>query len=332
MKAIKFQKYVAGFAVVLFLAKIIAWYLTGSVMVLTDALEGIVNMVTGFLGLYSLNFAAKPRDTNHPFGHGKIEYLSSAVEGILIIISAFVVIYEAIDQLIHPHILQKLDIGLIIVVVCGLVNYGLGKYAAITGKKQNSIVLESAGKHLITDGYSSLAIILGLALLLLMQWIPATKDHFLWLDNAVALIFAMVIIVTGYHVLRKSISGIMDEVDMSLLKEVVDVLHEKRKQQWVDLHNLRVIQYGNMLHVDAHMTLPFYYSLAQGVAEVNGLESLIKSKFDNQAELFIHIDPCTPDQCKLCSLADCKERSSRFENIMDWNIMNLWTDEKHFVS
>ncbi len=329
MTVIRFQRIVAAFAVILFLAKITAWYVTNSVMVLTDALEGIVNMVTGFLGLYSVSLAAKPRDTNHPFGHGKVEYLSSAVEGTLIIISAFLIIYEATEQLIVPHEIQKLDTGLVIVVSCGLLNYVLGKAAEITGRKQNSIVLESAGKHLITDGYSSVAIIIGLTLLIGVQSIPATKGKYLWLDSAVALGFAMVILTTGYKVLRRSISGIMDEVDEKLLVSVVRVLQEQRQSQWVDMHNLRVIQYGKLLHIDAHMTLPWYYNLVEMSKEVNNVEQLVKSRFDNQVEFFIHVDNCLPEQCTLCSLHDCGARKHKFRKLEEWNVGNLWTDKPH---
>ena len=332
MKAIRFQKYIAVFSVLLFLAKILAWYLTNSVMVLTDALEGIVNMVTGFLGLYSLILSAKPRDKNHPYGHGKIQYLTSAVEGTLIIVSAFVIIYEATEQLIIYHELQKLDIGLIIVVSAGLVNYALGKFAEISGRRNNSIVLESAGKHLITDGYSSIAIIIGLGLLVIVQSIPSTHDKYLWLDSAVALCFALIILITGYKVLRRSISGIMDEVDTALLNSVVEMLQKSRQPQWVDLHNLRVIQYGDMLHVDAHISLPWYYNVQKSDKEIHALEGLIKSHFGDKVELFIHTDACVSSQCGLCALSDCPERKNKFSSQLTWEIGNVWTNEMHGVN
>ena len=332
MKAIKFQKYVAGFAVVLFLAKLFAWYLTNSVMVLTDALEGTVNVVTGFLGLYSISFASKPRDKNHPFGHSKIEYLSSAVEGTLIIISGFVIIYEATEQLLIKHDLHSLDTGLMVIVICGLMNYALGKYAEIKGRKHNSIVLESAGKHLITDGYSSLAIIIGLSLLVVVQHFPQTHDKYLKLDSCVALGFAIIILLTGYKVLRRSISGIMDEVDVKLLNDVVTVLQKNRQPQWVDLHNLRVIQYGSLLHIDAHISLPWYYNVLQADKEITELEKLILSHFDNHVEMFVHSDACTPLQCKLCAMENCKERKSRYGNQVNWEIANVWADEQHSLN
>ena len=320
---IRIQRFIAVLSVVLFLAKLLAWYLTHSVTVLTDALESIVNMIAGFLGLFSIILAAKPRDTNHPYGHGKAEFLSSAVEGTLIMIAGVVIIYEAILHLLVPHELEQLNLGLIIVAASGLVNFLAGKYAENKGRKSNSLILVSAGKHLQTDAYSTIAIIIGLSLLVL------THNRWQWLDSAVALAFALIIMLTGYKVLRKSISGMMDEMDMVLLKEVIDVLQKSRKPDWVDLHNLRVIQYGSLMHVDAHMTLPWYFQVAEADKEIHILEGLIRSHFKNQVELFIHIDGCMPYQCKLCALDGCPERKEPFQKQLQWDINNVWTDSKH---
>ena len=318
---IRVQRYIAILSIVLFLGKLWAWYLTHSVTVLTDAMESTVNVITGFVGLYSVILAAKPRDTNHPYGHGKVEFISSAIEGALIIIAGFVIIYEAIHQLLVPKQLQKLDIGLLIIVATGVVNFLMGKYAAKAGKANRSMVLESAGNHLLSDAYSTFAIIIGLGLVLLTKWN--------WLDSVVALCFSLIIIITGYKVLRRSISGIMDEVDATLLKDVVSFLQKVRHPEWIDLHNLRVIQYGNVMHVDAHMTLPWYYKVADAEREINELEELIKSSFGNQVELFIHIDGCMPYQCKICALAECPVRQHSFEQQIAWNLENVWLNEKH---
>ncbi len=320
---VKTQRYVAILSVVLFLAKMLAWRLTHSVTVLTDALESIVNMIAGFLGLFSIILANMPRDTNHPYGHGKAEFLSSAVEGTLIILAGVVIIYEAIHHLIVPHQLEKLNIGLFIIAASGLVNYLTGRYVEQRGVKNNSMILVSAGKHLQTDAYSTIAIMIGLSLVLL------THNRYMWLDSAVALCFAVIIMVTGYKVLRRSISGIMDEMDIVLLNEVIKVIQESRRPQWVDLHNLRVIQYGSLMHVDAHMTLPWFYKVVDADGEIHALEDLIKANFKNQVELFIHIDGCMPYQCKLCSLADCPERRHPFQQQLEWTMDNLWADSKH---
>ena len=323
MKPVTIQRNIAILSVVLFLAKMLAWYLTGSVTVLTDALEGIVNMVAGFLGLFSISLAAMPRDTNHPYGHGKVEFLSSAVEGTLIILSGFVIIYDAVHHLLAPHKLQKLDLGLLIVFMAGVLNYVAGRIAEKKGRKSNSMILLSAGKHLQTDAYSTIAIIIGLLLIIL------TGNRYAWLDSSVALCFSMIIMLTGYKVLRRSISGIMDEMNVDLLKEVIDLLQTTRLPQWIDLHNLRVIQYGSMMHVDAHMSMPWYYTVAQADHEIDMLEHLIKSHFGSQVELFIHIDGCKEFQCKLCAVDGCPERKHRFREQLTWNIGNVWANNEH---
>jgi divalent metal cation (Fe/Co/Zn/Cd) transporter len=181
----------------------------------------------------------------------------------------------------------------------------------------------SAGKHLQTDAYSTAGIIIGLVLLVL------TKGKWIWLDGAVAFCFAIIIMITGYKVLRRSIAGIMDETDMPLLKQVIDGLQEKRPPQWIDLHNLRVIQYGSMMHIDAHMTLPWYFTVADADKEIHSLEDLIRTKFENQVELFIHIDGCMPYQCRLCAMPTCPVRQEAYAKQLVWDIENVWIDSKH---
>jgi cation diffusion facilitator family transporter len=323
MKPVRIQRYIAFLSVVLFAGKLIAWYLTHSVTVLTDALEGTVNMATGFLGLYAIILASKPRDTNHPYGHGKAEFLSSAVEGTLISVAGVTIVYEAIHRLFTPHELDRLDTGLIIVGVAGVINFLAGTYAEAQGKKNNSLILISAGKHLKTDAYSTVAVLVGLGVIM------ATANKWPWLDSAIALLFALNIMITGYKVLRRSVSGIMDEMDMKLLAEVIELLQKNRAPQWVDLHNLRVIHYGNMMHVDAHMTLPWYYTVARADEEIHAVEKLINTHFNCKVEVFIHIDGCKPYQCKLCALQNCDVRQEPFYAQMEWTVANMWPDEKH---
>ncbi|MBN8671869.1 MAG: cation transporter [Chitinophagales bacterium] len=318
---IRIQRYIAILSVVLFLGKLWAWYLTHSVTVLTDALESTVNVIAGFIGLYSIILSAKPRDIDHPYGHGKAEFISSAVEGSLIFIAGLMIIYEAIDQLIHPKPLHKLDVGIYIVAATGILNFFIGTYAVAQGKKMRSLILESAGKHLRVDAYSTFAIVAGLALIMF------TKVQ--WLDSAVAMLIAIIILVTGYKLVRRSLSGIMDETDMQLLNDVIAYLQTNRRAQWIDLHNLRVMQYGDVMHLDAHMTLPWFYTVKDADAEIHVLEEMIKQHFDNKVEVFVHIDACQPYQCKLCAVADCLHRQAPFIAQHEWNRENVWYDSKH---
>src|SRR6478672_6529810 len=227
---LKVQKLVAGVSILLFLIKMLAWYLTNSVAILTDALESIVNIIAGLIGLYSLYVSAKPRDIDHPYGHGKVEFISAAIEGTLILVAGIFIIYEAINSLFHPQALKKLDWGIVLVAGAALVNYALGQYCVKVGKKNNSLALVASGKHLISDTYTTMGIVLGLIVLYF------TEIH--WLDSAMAILFSMIIIYTGYKIVRSSVAGIMDEADMQLLKDLVITLNENRTVNWIDLHNL----------------------------------------------------------------------------------------------
>ena len=322
-KSVQIQRFIAALSIVLFIGKIIAWYLTDSVTVLTDALEGIVNVVAGFMGLYSITLAAKPSDPNHPYGHGKAEFISSAVEGTLITIAGVAIIYEAIEHLIVPHQLQKLDIGLLIVACSGGINFLMGKFAARQGEKQNSMVLVSAGKHLVTDAYSGVAIIIGLTLLLF------THNRYLWLDSAVAMCFAMLIVTTGYKVVRRSISGIMDETDMGQLLKVIDILQANRQPPWVDIHHLRVLNHSGRIHVDAHLTVPRYYQVSEAGQQIATLDALIKNNFGNEVEVFIQTEACNPSQCHICGMENCPVRSHAFAHQEKWELSNIWEEARH---
>jgi divalent metal cation (Fe/Co/Zn/Cd) transporter len=165
------------------------------------------------------------------------------------------------------------------------------------------------------------AVIGGLIIVLATGW--------RWLDAVVALVFSIIIFMTGYKVLRRSLAGIMDEADVQLLEQVVGILQVHRRDAWIDLHNLRVIQYGSVLHIDAHMTLPYYFQVRQAEAEVDSLENLIREHFGTKVELFVHVDGCAPYQCKLCSVKDCPVRQEEMRERLIWNIDNVMTDSKH---
>lgn len=315
------QKIVVAIAVLLFAVKLTAYFITKSVSVLTDALESIANVGAGFIGLFSLYISAQPKDHNHPYGHGKAEFLSAGVEGSLIIIAGIAIIYKSVYSFLYPHQIQKLDYGMLLIASTAVVNYLVGALSIYRGRKNNSLALIASGKHLQTDTYSTLGIIAGLILIYFTD--------LLWLDSAIALFFALVIIVTGYRIIRSSIAGIMDEADLDLLEKMVEVLDKNRQENWVDLHNLRVIKYGGQLHVDCHLTVPWYLNVHEAHAEIDKLAVLIKTEFGNSIELFVHSDGCLYFQCNICSKHDCHVRQKPFEKWVDWSTMNLLKDAKH---
>lgn len=308
-------------AVLLFIIKIVAYWVTHSVAILTDALESTVNVIAGFIGLYSLYVAAKPRDEDHPYGHGKAEFLSAAVEGTLIIVAGLVIIYESVLHFIYPRELQQLDRGIILIGITAVINFVVGFISIRSGKKNNSLALVASGKHLKSDTYSTLGIILGLLLIRLTK-LP-------WLDSVTAIVFAFIIIYTGYHILRHSLAGIMDEADKELLLKMLSVLNANRRTNWIDLHNLRVIKYGGQFHIDCHLTVPWYLNVVEAHKEVEELGLLIKKEFGTVFELFVHTDPCLDFSCSICTKADCTVRKRPFEKQVEWTLENVLRDKKH---
>ena len=318
---LRLQRTIAIASAVLLIAKFWAYYITHSVAVLTDALESIVNVVAGFIGLYSLYVAAKPRDIDHPYGHGKAEFISAAVEGTMVLSAGVLIIYTAVRSLFAPVAIRELDIGIYLVGGTAVVNWILGFISLQQGKRNNSLALVASGKHLQTDTYSTAAIIVGL-------WLISVTGY-LWIDAVVAIGFGLYIIFTGYKILRVSLAGIMDEADMELLEKMVDVLEKNRHDNWVDLHNLRVIKYGNVLHVDCHLTVPWYLNVHQAHAEIDKLGKLIRNNFGETLELFVHSDGCLYFQCHICKKSDCPVRQHEFKAVIDWNLDNALQNEKH---
>jgi cation diffusion facilitator family transporter len=316
----RIQRFIALIAIVLFVIKLIAWYSTGSVAILTDALESTVNVVAGLISLYSLWVAAKPRDADHPYGHGKAEFVSAAVEGSLITVAGLIILYEAINNLVHPHELRQLDFGIILVGITAVINWIAGTYCIRVGERNNSLALVASGKHLRSDTWSTLGIIVGLVLIYFLRW-P-------WLDSAVAMLFALIIMFTGYTIVRNSLAGIMDEADKELLQKLVSWLQDRRRENWVDLHNLRIIKYGSVLHLDCHLTVPWYFNVHEAHQEVDALNSEVKATFGDSVEMFVHSDGCLDFSCSICAKQNCHARQLPFRKQVEWTIENISSNEK----
>lgn len=321
-RSVSVQQWVVATSLVLFALKILAYYLTNSVAVLTDALESTVNVVTGFTGLYSLKLAAKPRDDNHPYGHGKIELISASFEGVLILVAGLIIIYESIINLLHQHPLKQLDAGIWLIAVTAGVNYLMGAWCVRVGKKQHSMALEASGKHLQSDTWTTLGIVIGLILMLL--------TGLKWIDSAVAIITAGWIMVQGYQIIRQTIAGLTDEADAELLKELVDVLNKNKPDTWTDIHNLRIIKYGPILHLDCHLTVPWYFNVNEAHEQVDLLDDLIRNNFPQSLEMFVHTDGCVPpNSCSICPLLECPVRKAAFEGRVEWTFENITNNKKH---
>ncbi|KPE51596.1 cation diffusion facilitator family transporter [Chryseobacterium indologenes] len=320
---IGFQKLIAVFGVILFIGKIIAWKLTNSDAVFSDAMESIVNVISAFMGLYSLYLAAKPKDEDHPYGHGKVEFVTSGIEGALIAIAGMMIIYEGVHSLIVGKTLDKLDLGIWIITATAVVNYLLGYISIRKGQAENSLVLISSGKHLQSDTITTLGVVASLVI------VYFTKIY--WLDSVVALVFGVYIIFVGYKIVRKSLSGIMDEQDPELLNQIIRVLEENRKTEWIDVHNMKIQQFGASLHIDAHITLPWYYSLRDAHNEMEKMIVLLARNIKRNIEFNFHMDDCKTISCTVCQIKDCPVREKDFVKRVKWTPENVTSVDKHSV-
>ncbi|HXL57367.1 MAG TPA: cation diffusion facilitator family transporter, partial [Chitinophagaceae bacterium] len=231
--------------------------------------------------------------------------------------------YETFQNIIDKKPLQQLDTGLYVVAATAVVNYIAGFICLKIGKQNNSLALQASGKHLQIDTFSTLIIIAALVIMLF--------THLLWLDKVVAFILSIVVMYNGYKIIRRSIAGIMDEADMELLQKMVDVLNTNRRPNWIDLHNLRVIKYGSVLHIDCHLTVPWYMNVVEAHAEVEALSSLIKREFGDTIEMFVHTDACLESSCPICLKENCNVRQRPLAHEVEWTLENIIADKKHHL-
>ncbi|MDR1707075.1 cation diffusion facilitator family transporter [Dysgonomonas sp.] len=301
--------------IIILIGKFTAYFLTNSVGILTDAMESIVNVVAGFISLYAIRLAAKPKDKDHPFGHGKIELISASIEGILIFTAGGIIIYEGIRRIFNPSVIESLDIGIIIVAVSGVINYLLGWYSIHQGKKYDSIALVAGGKHLQSDTYSTIGLVAGL---LVLYFTGLT-----WVDSVLAIIFGAIIAYTGIGILKKTINNLIDTADEEVLKRICAAINENRKPEWIDIHNLKVLKSGSSYFIDCDLTLPWYYNIDEGHSSCEELRLTLLSIFPENALVSIHSDSCLEHFCSLCKVPECKYRKLPFKDIKPFTVEKL---------
>ena len=322
-KKINIQWYIFIAGVVLFFVKITAFFLTNSVGILSDALESTVNVITGFMTLKSLQWAIKPRDDDHPYGHGKIELITASVEGILIGIAGAMIIIEAIKRLGSKPEINDLDIGIGLLFCTSVINFLMGRYSIEKGKKYKSISLIAGGKHLISDTYTTIALIGGLIIFYF--------TGLMWIDSFIAIVFGLFIIYTAYTVLRETITGLMDEADAKTIDLLTNQLIENKKDCWVNIHKLTYLKFGHLSHVDLHLTLPWYFNVRQSTVEIIFIKNMIKKNLQEEiVDISIQSEPCMDNMCRQCIL-ECTYRKVSFENFNQWDRESV-TGKNQFVN
>ena len=265
-----------GAAIATIVLKGVAWKMTGSVGLLSDAIESFVNLAGAMMALWMLTLAALPADDDHAHGHGKAEYFSSAFEGLLILLAALSIGYTAIERLLNPQPLEAVWIGLIVSVVASIINFATARVLMKAGRKHNSITLEADAHHLLTDVWTSVGVIAGVALVSLTGW--------LWLDPAIALLVAVNIVWTGYQLMSRSAAGLMDSSLPAEKLEKIESLLAGYREQGLDFHALRTRQAGGRAFMTLHVLVPGQWSVQQGHDWAERIEHDI-----HQALPFTHI-------------------------------------------
>lgn len=259
-----------------------AWALTGSVGLLSDAAESVVNLVAAVVALIALKVAARPADKNHHFGHSKAEYFSAAIEGVMIFVAAVVILITAVERFVHPSELENVGIGLVISVVASVINGGVGWALLRAGSRHRSATLTADGKHLLTDVWTSVGVIVGVGLVALTGWQR--------LDPIVAFAVGVNIIVTGWRLLADSVAGLMD---VSWSKEENRELAQLVRRFITDdvrVHALRTREAGHARFVEMHVLVPGGWTVLQGHDVVEEIEQAITARFDG-CSVTIHLEP-----------------------------------------
>lgn len=261
--------------------KTAAWFITDSIGLLSDAVESLVNLVGGLMALAMLTVAARPADEDHAYGHGKAEYFSSGLEGGLILVAAVSIGAAAVVRLLAPKPLEAVGVGLVVSAVATVINLGVALLLLRVGREQNSITLEANARHLLTDVWTAVGVIVGVGLVALTNW--------LWLDPVVALLVAANIVWTGVDIIRRSVGGLMDvslsKGDMAAVRKVLQA-HE---QSGIQFHALRSRQSGARKFVSVHVLVPGDWTVHRGHELLDKIEADIRGALSDSV-VFTHLE------------------------------------------
>lgn len=269
-------------ALVTIALKFAAYYITGSVGLLSDAAESIVNLVAAFAALIALHVAAKPADANHHFGHTKAEYFSAAVEGIMIFVAALFIIVASVRRFLDPVALEQVGVGLAISMVAAVLNGVVAVVLMRAGRRHSSITLEADGRHLMTDVVTSVGVVLGVGLVALTGWLR--------LDPIVAFLVGCNIIVAGWTLVRRSVDGLMDHTLSDADNERLRALLGRYASDDITFHDIRTREAGHEKHITMHVLVPGHWTVARGHDLLEEVEAAIREQFVH-VEVVTHLEP-----------------------------------------
>ncbi|MFN2319202.1 MAG: cation diffusion facilitator family transporter [Dermatophilaceae bacterium] len=278
----KFAWLAIAAAVVTIALKFAAYFITGSVGLLSDAAESVVNLVAAFVALIALHVAAKPADEKHPFGHSKAEYFSAAVEGIMIFVAAVFIVVASVRRFLAPQELEQVGLGLVISVVAAVVNGVVGVILIRVGRRHRSITLEADGRHLMTDVVTSVGVVIGVGLVALTGWLR--------LDPIVAFLVGCNILWTGWHLVRRSVDGLMDHTMSDKDNARLTAVLQRYTSDEVAFHGVRTREAGAEKHVTMHVLVPGDWSVHRGHDLLEDVEDAVRAEFDRM-HIDTHLEP-----------------------------------------
>jgi cation diffusion facilitator family transporter len=265
-----------------------AYLYTGSAAILSDALESVVHQAATVVMFWCLRIASKMPDEDHPYGHGKVEYLSVGFEGGAILLAAFGVVFEAGRALWSGHAPDDLGIGLVLVAVAAAINVLLGLHLVRTGRKAGSRILIADGQHVLSDVWTSVAVLVGVA----MMWVLPLGAAKPWVDAGVAVSIAGFLVYTGGSLMRQALRGLLDEADMHMVEQVVAAVNAIREPEWYDLHNLRLRTSGDLVFIEFHLAVPAHWTIARAHDDMDRIEAHILATLGVRGAVMIHLDHC----------------------------------------
>ncbi len=268
--------------VVVFALKLVAWAITGSVGLLSDAMESTVNIVAAVVALVALTIASRPPDPTHHFGHGKAEFFSALVEGLMIFVAATLIVIVAVERILNPRPLEDLGAGLAISVVASILNWAVAVVLIRAGRTHRSITLEADGKHLMTDVWTSVGVVAGIAAVWLTGWDV--------LDPLIALVVGLNIVVTGARLIWRSTSGLMDRALPEDDHETIAAVLRRYEGDDVTFHALQTRESGQHRFVSMHVLVPGAWTVQRGHDLVESLEADLREALPG-AEVHTHVEP-----------------------------------------
>jgi len=268
--------------ILMFIMKVGAYILTGSAAILSDAAESVVHVAAVAFATYSLKLSYKPADDEHLYGHAKISFFSAGFEGAMIIFAAIYIMYEAISKWLAGLYLEHLGLGTSLTALAALINGALGWYLIWTGKKRQSIILEANGKHVLTDCWTSLGVLVGLGFTLITGWLP-------W-DPIFAIMVAINILFSGFGLLRKSVSGLMDYADPEVNKQITGILDKETSRYGIEYHHLLHRDLGYTHWVELHLLFSAEMTIKEAHRIATEIETVIESNIKPSARVTSHLE------------------------------------------